>query len=73
MDNRFLSGLDFDFFSFSIPSYLDSSLSFIKSVFVLSIVSVILMLWKLNHLTFFEEMIGKSSAEDVLKIMNNER
>ena len=53
----------------SIPSYGALFASIIKAAFATSVVSVVIMLWKLNRLTFFEEIVGQSSAQDVLDII----
>lgn len=44
--------------------------SLLKAAFTSSVISVLIMLWQLNTLTFFEEMVGQSSAQDVLDIFN---
>lgn len=54
----------------SIPSYELLLASIIKAAFTTSIISVVMMLWKLNHLTFFEDMVGQSSGKDVLDIIS---
>ncbi|OGD67152.1 hypothetical protein A2442_02020 [Candidatus Campbellbacteria bacterium RIFOXYC2_FULL_35_25] len=53
----------------SIPSSGAFLGSIVKAAFSTSIISVVIMLWKLNHLTFYEEMVGRSSAQDVLDII----
>jgi len=57
----------------SIPSQDALLASVIKAAFATSVVSVVIMLWKLNHLTFFEEMVGQSSAQDVLDIISGSK
>ncbi len=47
--------------------------SLIKAAFVSSIISVVIMLEKLNKLTFFESMVGQSSAQDVLDIIKGNK
>ncbi len=53
-----------------IPSYMMLLASVIKAAFVSAVFAVVLMLYKLNNLSFFEAHIGQSSAQDVLDIID---
>jgi len=52
-----------------LPSTGIVSASLVKAAFSTAVIFVISMLWQLNHLTFFETMVGASSAQDVLDII----
>lgn len=47
--------------------------SLVKALFSASIIAVIIMLYKLNNLTFYENSVGSSSAQDVLNIIEGVR
>jgi len=57
----------------SIPSFHAFFASVIKAAFSTSVISVCIVLWKLNNLTFFEDMVGQSSAQDVLEIIKGNK
>jgi hypothetical protein len=45
----------------------------LKAAFVLSVLSVILILWRLNNLVFTEKIMGQHSAEDVIGIIDGHK
>lgn len=47
--------------------------SVLKAAFVISIFSVLLILYRLNNLVYTEKIMGQHSAEDVVGIINGER
>lgn len=47
--------------------------SFIKSVYMVAVISVVILLKKFDNLTLFEGSIGEHSAKDVLNIINGEK
>ena len=53
----------------SFNSQFNFSESLLKALFITSIFSVMLTLFKMNKLNFYEEMPGESSAQDVLDII----
>ncbi len=57
----------------SIPSYMLVAESLIKAAFASAIVAVLIMLYRMNTLTFYEDMAGLSSAKDVLEIIDGKR
>ncbi|MCX6758022.1 MAG: hypothetical protein NTZ44_04040 [Candidatus Nomurabacteria bacterium] len=56
-----------------IPSHLFLLGSVLKSAFVISIISVIVILHNLDNLHLFENFIGENSAKDVIGIINGEK
>lgn len=56
-----------------IPSHLFLLGSILKSAFVISIISVIVILHNLDNLHLFENFIGENSAKDVIGIINGEK
>lgn len=53
-----------------IDSYLFPFAALLKAAFVVSVLSVLLILYKLNNLIFSENIMGQHSAEDVLGIID---
>jgi hypothetical protein len=47
--------------------------SFIKSVYMVAIISVVILLKKFDNLTLFEGSIGEHSAKDVLSIIDGDK
>lgn len=54
---------------FVVPTMGDVFSNIIKSAFATVIVAVLILLQRLNNFTLFEEMAGRSSAQDVLDII----
>ena len=54
-----------------IPSHMNFLASIIKAAFASATFAVVLMLYKLNNLSFFEAHVGQSSAQDVLDIIED--
>lgn len=57
----------------SIPSVGAIVESIFKGAFTTVIIAVVLMLVKLNRFTFFENMVGQSSGQDVLDIVSGKK
>jgi len=47
--------------------------SILKAAFVVSVLSVMFILYRLNNLAFTEEIMGAQSAQDVLDIIDNKK
>jgi hypothetical protein len=57
----------------SFNSQFHFSESILKALFITSIFSVIVTLYKMNKLNFYEEIPGESSARDVLEIIDEKK
>lgn len=57
----------------SIPSAQAFAESLFKASFATVIIAVLFMLMKLNRFTFFENMVGRSSGQDVLDIIEGKK
>lgn len=57
----------------AVPSYNDLIVALLKGAFGGITVVVLIILWELDHLDFFEGTIGEHSARDVLNIIEGER
>jgi hypothetical protein len=64
-------GLFISIISFNSQFHFSESL--LKALFITSIFSVLITLYKMNQLTFYEEMPGESSARDVLEIIEGKK
>jgi len=57
----------------AIPSYGDLVVSLFKGAFAAITVFILIILRQLDHLEFFEGVMGENSANDVLSIIKGER
>ncbi|MFN3301435.1 MAG: hypothetical protein ACK413_00175 [Patescibacteria group bacterium] len=56
-----------------VQSYQSFLTSLFKSIFITGIFFVIILLYKLDQLEFFEGMVGENSARDVLEIIEGKK
>jgi len=56
-----------------IPSYLFLLGAFMKTAFLVSVVAVLLLLYRLDSLQVFKGLVGENSAKDVLDIIAGRR
>lgn len=56
-----------------IPSQYMITLSSLKGIFVTALFAVLILLYQLDNLKLFEEIIGEHSAEDVIGIIEGEK
>lgn len=57
----------------AIPSQFLIIESMLKSIFAVAVISILILLNKLNKLKFFENTMGEESAQDILNIFKGER
>jgi len=57
----------------SIPSYHALFNSLLKSAFTFAIIVVVILLYQLDRLQFFEGTIGETSAQDVVSIIDGKK
>lgn len=53
-----------------IPSYAIVITSSLKAVFALAILVALVQLWKFDHLSFFSNLLGERSNQDIIDIIN---
>lgn len=57
----------------AVPSYTNLVVAFLKGAFGGITIFVLIILWKLDRLEFFEGAVGEQSARDVLSIIEGKR